>query len=195
MGAVGAKRVFRWLNATGRFSMSHTVYDTDPVTGDPTDHCRVELMDGSGDNFDLFGHMLAENAAPADRLYVECKEYSSSANQGQLYREYLSVCYSAFHRRWTAADQEPAMQFMWATTHPFLVTEWAHLREWETIRDACQMAEHQPRLNGNALDESVARELASRLWICVVNDRVDEMIMGDELLKALRGAMVTVGGA
>jgi hypothetical protein len=193
MGEKGAKRIFRWLNSTGRFSMSHTAYDLDPASGLPTDHCRIETMDGGYETFDLFGTLMSEKAQTGDRLLVECKEYSSSGNQGKLYREYLVVCYSAFHRRWKVAEQEPSLQFMWATSHPFSVSDWSQLKKWEMIRDACEENDLKPLLGGEAFDNDVGRALAQRLWLSVVNDRVDEMMMGNDLLGALRSEMIKMG--
>jgi hypothetical protein len=190
LGEMGAKRIYRWLNSTGRFNMSHTAYDLDPQSGQPTDHCRVEQLNGSVEKFDLFGELLGKDAKPGDRIYVECKNYESAANQGKLYREYLAVCYSAFYRRWEAASAEPSEQYMWATSHPFSLSEWAGLCKFEAIQAACQDPEYVPRLGGKGFDADVARALAPRLWLSIVNGRVEEMMMGDELLGAVRAAMV-----
>lgn len=193
LGEAGTRRVARWLDSTARFAISHTAYDLDPGTGVPTDHCRVELMDGTHETFDLFGALLTPAAKYGDRIFVECKNYSSAGNQGTLYREYLAICYSAFHRRWEAANQEPNVQFMWATNHPFSIGDWGKLCHWESIEAACSSVDHLPRLGNGSFDRDVAEALASRLWLSVVNGRVEEMMMGDHLMGALKSAMVTIG--
>lgn len=195
MGEEGAKKAALWLDSTARFAISHNAYDLDPSTGEPLDHARLELLDGSWETFDLIGNILDEKGKQGHRLYVECKNYSTDGNQGKLYREYLAVCYSAFHRRWKAVDAPPSMEFMWATTHPFAVSTWTELRDLATIREACEDETMAARLDDVPFDDDVGRELAKRLWVSVVNDRADEMIMGSELFIAVKGKMIDLARA
>jgi hypothetical protein len=190
MGEVGAMDVAAWLEATGRFSVSHNAYQLDPETREPLDHCRVELNDGTFETFDLAGMRLDEKGAPGHRLYVECKNYSADGNQGTLYKEYLAICYSAFVRRWTAVHAPPSLEFMWATTHPFLVGTFLELRGKEKIKAACEDEDLKERLGDVEYDDDVAEALSQRLWLCVVNDRLKDMLMGVELLIALKGQMI-----
>lgn len=189
MGEAGARRVRRWLNFTGRFDISHTIYDRHPQTGELLDHCRVATLDGRHQNFDLAGIILGPGAEAADRIYIECKDYSSDGNQGTLYRQYLAVCYSSFHKRWKSIEREPAEQYMWATTHPFLVSRWTDLCSVDLIRESCLEDRHKAILGEQEFDPDTAEKLASRLWICVVNDRIEEMMMGPALYRNLKGAM------
>jgi hypothetical protein len=77
---------------------------------------------------------------------------------------------------------------MWATTHPFALNEFAKLTTAERIRDACSA--YPQRLGNEQFDMSIAEQLAPRLWLAIVNRRVDEMIMGVELRKAIVARVV-----
>jgi hypothetical protein len=52
LGREGVLRIRRWLDATARFSMSHTAYDLD-TDGRPYTQVRVEQLNGGFENFDL----------------------------------------------------------------------------------------------------------------------------------------------
>jgi hypothetical protein len=192
IGAQGAKKIRRWLDSTYRFKISQTIYDLSP-TGEPYPKLRVPQLvrtpvDGSGseerfERFDLVGSVLDENGGTGNTLYVECKNYSEAGNQGTLYDEYLAVCYSAFVRWSRQVDAPMDVEFMWATTHPFAQTNYAQLTTASQIEAAC--AAHPDRLGDDTFDSSIAQQLEPRLWLAIVNSRVEEMIMGIELRKAV----------
>jgi hypothetical protein len=183
IGEMGAKRIRTWLDATYRFKIQQSVYDLDPQ-GVPYPKLRVPLLaDGRYERFDLIGTLLDLNGAPGRMLYVECKNYSSAGDQASLYDEYLAVCYSAFAKMSQLVGAPADIEFMWATTHPFAVTNYVNLTTEPQIRSAC--TRHAGRLGGQAYDESTARQLERRLWLAIVNPRVEEMVMGTELQKAV----------
>jgi len=188
IGEVGAKRIKTWLDSTYRFRIDQTIYDLDP-SGNPYTRLRVpQLQSGRFERFDLVGSLLDEDAQPGHEIYVECKVYSDAGNQGVLYDEYLAVCYSAFVALSVGLGGPADVEFMWATTHPFAVTNYTRLLEPEQIQDACE--KHPERLGDEAFDLSIAQQLAPRLWLAIVNNRVEEMIMGLELRKAVAERIV-----
>lgn len=183
IGAEGAKRIRTWLDSTYRFSIRQSIYDLDQ-NGMPYTKMRVpQLREGSFERFDLWGQVLDEKGRPGNQLFVECKEYSDAGKQGTLYDEYLAVCYCAFVKQSALLGGPWDAEFMWATTHPFAVTNYAHLTTARQIEEACE--KHKERLNGDTFDLSIAQQLESRLWLAIVNSRVEEMIMGPELQKAV----------
>ena len=138
------KRIRTWLDSTYRFRIDHSIYDLD-LEGHPYTRLRVpQLQDGKFERFDLVGNLLDDNAKPGRTIYVECKEYSEAGKQGDLYNEYLAVCYSAFVALSTGIGGPADVEFMWATTHPFAVTNYSKLASAELIISGC--AKHPERL-------------------------------------------------
>jgi hypothetical protein len=197
IGELGVKRIRRWLDCTYRFRIDQTIYDLDPH-GHPYPKLRLpQLPETPGvgtsksprfERFDLVGALLDENGCPGNRLYVECKESRTSGNQGRLYDEYLAVCYSGFLHLSQQIGAPADVEFMWATTHPFAVSRFSSLTTADHILHAC--AANPGRLGTCEPDRSIAEQLAPRLWIAIVNSRVDEMIMGLELQKAVVSRLV-----
>jgi hypothetical protein len=190
-GKVGVELVASWLNATGRVRIARTVYDINPRTGEPYTQVRVPLLDDTMERFDLMGQLLDEDGSPGNTIYVESKFYSAAGNQGPLYEEYLAVCYSAFAKATTEVAAPASVEFMWATTHPFSQTSWTELTTTAAISDACD--KHDGRLGGQTYDPELGAALSERLWLAVVQDRTEELIMGNELRKAVVGRLVEMG--
>jgi hypothetical protein len=201
IGETGAKRIRRWLDSTYRFRIDQTIYDLDQ-NGNPYPKLRVPQLAWASDHpragearferFDLVGSVLNEAGAPGNRLYVECKNYAGAGNQGVLYDEYLAVCYSAFVAFSTSVGAPFDIEFMWATTHPFAQTSYTALVTAAQIASACET--HRERLGEHAFDPTIAQQLESRLWLAIVNIRVDEMIMGLELQKAVIARILELAG-
>lgn len=188
IGEEGVKRVRTWLDSTYRFSIDLSIYDLDPE-GNPYPKLRLEqLPDGKFERFDLIGVLRDEQGKAGRDIMVECKDYSAAGNQGDLYDEYLAVCYSGFVKRSELKGAPADVEFMWATTHPFAQTNYTKLTTAEQIKAACE--KHPDRLGDHAFDLSIAEQVASRLWLAIVNGRVQEMIMGVELRKAVVGRIL-----
>lgn len=195
IGRDGVIRIRRWLDSTARFDMSHSAYDLDK-DGRPLTQVRVEQLDGGFETFDLVGDIRDEVGLKGNTVYVECKNYSQAGNQAQLYDEYLATCYSAFACQHRALGHMPSIEFMWVTTHPFAVTNFARLTDQTAIAAACSSETHRHRLGTEVYDQELGDLLAERLWLVVVNDRMlNEMIMGDALRAAVLGKMVELGSA
>jgi hypothetical protein len=192
IGEEGAKRIRTWLDSTYRFRVDQTIYDLDPQ-GQPYPKLRVPQLVKAGaaerfERFDLIGARLDANGRSGRTIYVECKEYNAAGSQGPLYDEYLAVCYSAFVRISTLVAAPADADFMWATTHPFAVTNYSKLTTPDQIKVACEA--HPDRLGDATFDMSIAQQLSERLWLAIVNRRVEEMIMGVELRKAVVGKIL-----
>lgn len=196
IGEEGAYRIRRWLDSTFRFRIDRSVHDLD-ADGNPYPMMRLpqlprrnadgELTSGHFERFDLRGMLLDANGQPGRTLWVECKEYSSAGNQGTLYDEYLAVCYSGFVKSGQDVQAPPDWDFMWVTTHPFAQTLYTRLTTAEQIKTACEA--HPHRLGDHEFDMSIAQQLAPRLWLSIVNPRVEEMMMGPKLRKAVIGTI------
>jgi hypothetical protein len=188
IGAQGAKRIRTWLDSTYRFRIDHSIYDLDQ-DGKPYMRLRVpQLQDGKFERFDLVGNLLNDAASAGRTIYVECKEYTQDGNQGVLYDEYLAVCYTAFVAISETIGGPADIEFMWATTHPFAVTTYTKLTTGEQVASACK--KHAARLADREFDQSIADQVAGRLWLSIVNERVEEMMMGVELRKAVAARIV-----
>lgn len=188
IGREGARRIRNWLNATGRFAIAYSATELDAARRGFS-QVEVELLDGSCERFDLVGDVLDEEGRFARTVYIECKKYSGAGDQGPLYDEYLAVAYSAFARWYERHGGPPGWDFMWVTTHPFAQTRYSKLTTDESIR-ASVTGEHAGRLNGHAYDEDLGRELAKRLWLCIVSDRMlEEMRMGRRFVALVQQEM------
>jgi hypothetical protein len=197
IGEEGAYRIRRWLDSTFRFRIDRSIYDLD-VDGNPYPMMRLpqlprrntetgEVTTGHFERFDLRGMLLDGDGQPGRTLFVECKDYSDAGAQGTLYSEYLAVCYSGFVKLGQDVGAPPDMEFMWATTHPFAQTTYTQLTTANRIKTACEA--HPERLGEHEFEMSTAQQLAARLWLSIVNPRVEEMMMGPKLRKAVVGTI------
>lgn len=188
IGENGAKRIKTWLDSTYRFRIDRSIYDLD-ANGMPYTQMRVpQLQKDRFERFDLVGSLLGEDAMPGRRIFVECKEYSEAGKQAALYDEYLAVCYSGFVALSSQIGGPADIEFMWATSHPFAVTTYSRLVGPDQIEVACKS--HAERLGEYTFDRSTAEQLAPRLWLAIINERIEEMIMGVELRKAVAARIV-----
>ncbi len=69
----------------------------------------------------------------------------------------------------------------------FAQTRYAALTTAEQIKTACE--QHPDRLGDEPFEMSIAEQLAPRLWLAIINPRVEEMMMGLALRKAVVGAI------
>jgi hypothetical protein len=181
LGELGVKRVRLWLDGTTRFRIDKAIYELGPQDEPPMGLRVPQIGRKSFERFDLVGETLDESGAPHRSLFVECKRYRSAGNQAGMYREYLVVCYSALVSLSEGMGGVSDTEFMWATTHPFAQRDYMKLTSVEFIQRAC--SEHASRLGGKQFDPKMAQVLSERLWLSIVNPRVEEMMPG----MAIRG--------
>ena len=184
------KLVRLWLDGTTRFRIDRSAYDLGPDRQPPMQLRVPQLGSDRFERFDLVGQTLDEAGNPQRMVYVECKDYSSDGNQGKLYDEYLAVCYSALVSMSQGMGGLPDIEFMWATTHPFAQSEYTKLTSVARIQRGCEA--HPKRLAGETYDESIAKQLTERLWLSIINPRVEEMMPGTKIRQAVAAQYISM---
>lgn len=165
-GRRSVARTKRWLEATTYVELPFNVYENDAL-------CEIELLEGTK-RFDMYGFMLGDNRR---EVYVENKDYSAERDQYRQFQEFLATAYSATARRLKSASDRKT-EFMWVTTHPFKMSRWSGLGSHTEMNDA--LARNTHLLGGSAVDEALARLVASRVWVLVVNQRQVEISLTHE---------------
>ncbi|MGW3858334.1 hypothetical protein [Micromonospora arida] len=166
----GRKGVYfskKWLEYTTRCNVPWVVYEA------PT---RVGLLDlaGKHDSYDLAGHFIEPPCKP---FFVEVKTDSTVGKQPAKYLEYLAHSYSATKR---AIDEklDRENEFMWVTWHPFSQSDWRDLCAPATIVRA--LTEYPAKLAGQEIDHDVVKLVSKRLWLIVISDRHEELLMSPQ---------------
>lgn len=182
-GEEGVYRAKRWLESTTRFDLRWTVYGGSAQT-------TATLLDGSSVSYDVAGYLLDEGHQAGPRVFGEVKSYSNAGDQYAAYRKYLAVSYSA-SRQARGTEHDPAMEFMWVTTHPFSLGKYTVLCSAAEVETAC--TEHSGLLGEEGFDRGYAEMLAKRLWLLIVPLRVEEMMMSREFLGTIRAEATMAG--
>jgi hypothetical protein len=190
-GKDGARRAKLWLEATTR--VSHSWLNTDAGIGE---RCQFKWpFGGRSFSFDI-GGLLRGPDFDGHSFLAECKKYSTVGNQPVEYSEYLAKCYVAYqdHPKW-------ADHFMWITWHPFNINRWANLCSEETIEKG--VIDQRQRVFGTD-DESqakacihgdVVKSVADRLWVVVLSDKQEKLVIPREHLALIRHHEVNKGTA
>lgn len=178
IGREGVYAAKAWLDATLRVRITATVYDA------PS---RVQMPPVAGPvrAFDLVGDLYDEHGELGSPLLVESKYVTSDGSQLQKYNRFLANCYSVTCR---ALDDsmDHGTEFMWLTWHPFgTLADWGTRCEPETVARAVR--DHQQEVLGSRpIDTEIIKLIAGRLFLVVVPQRHRQLIMGDEVLVAIR---------
>ncbi|MEU1290248.1 hypothetical protein [Kitasatospora sp. NPDC005856] len=177
VGADGARRAKEWLEATTRVKASWT--NTDPKW---SRRMTFKWPTGKQTPFSLdLGGLLCGGEFDNDIFMAECKKYASASDQGTHYLAYLAKCYVILSQQETAADH-----FMWITWCPFNVTDWDKLLTEEWLRKA--ILRHAPDIFGEVppgeveslIDNDVVRLTAERLWMIVLSDKQEQLVITRE---------------
>ena len=177
IGADGAARAKKWLDATTRVKASWL--NTDPAGASKLDF--VWPATGRSFSFDIGG--VLRGGEFENRMFVaEAKKYSGAADQGTEYRSYLAKCYAA-----RSAAPQLTDHFMWITWHPFSVTTWRNLCTAQEVADAVVSHRDKVFQVGIATEEAVAKvdqslatEVAEGLWLIVLSDRQEKLVITDK---------------
>ncbi|MFE5501334.1 hypothetical protein ACFQ73_02130 [Amycolatopsis japonica] len=175
-GREGVFRAKQYLESTTYLRLSWTAYDHEKM-------CTRQRLDGSRKVYDLRGHFLGQRRHP---LFVEAKKYSVVGSQASMYIEYLADIYSVTARA-CQDEMDDEAEFMWVTWHPFNLTHWSKLTHHDYVRDA--VAEHGERLklsatdDGFDIDDDLCRLVSKRLWLLVLSDRQQDLVLSPEELK------------
>ncbi|MFS7877677.1 hypothetical protein ACEYXF_30725 [Streptomyces asiaticus] len=177
VGADGARRAKEWLEATTRVKASWT--NTDPKW---SRRMTFKWPAGKQTEFSLdLGGLLCGGEFDNDVFMAECKKYSTPGDQGTHYLSYLAKCYVIQSQQPTAAEH-----FMWITWCPFNVQDWNKLltEEWVTrgVRkhSAEIFGEATPEEVESLINKEVVRQVAERLWMIVLSDKQEQLVITRE---------------
>lgn len=188
-GAEGAQRAKRWLDSTTRTKATWT--NADAVSAGRLEYVWPHAG-GNPFSFDV-GGLLFGSPFDGHSFMAEVKNYSGD-DLGPQYDEFLAKCYLVFknHRQW-------ADQFMFLTWHPFRIKKWTKLCDAEAIVAGCLA--HRRRLFDETdeaaakalIDMSVVDDLAGRLWLVVLSEKQEELLMSNEDRALVVGARIKNG--
>ncbi|GAA3620904.1 hypothetical protein GCM10022267_03850 [Lentzea roselyniae] len=189
-GRDGARRAKRWLEATTRVKMAWL--NTDPIIGD---RCEFQWPHGRQFSFDIVG-FLSGGPVEGQSFLAEVKNYSTPGNQPVEYPEYLAKCYVTYAQQPKYSDN-----FMWITWHPFKQTEWTSLCSAEMVR-RCVIGEHKrvfgvgsPEEAESLVDMDIVNAVAERLWVIVLSDKQEKLVISLDHLAVIRAYEVREGEA
>lgn len=180
VGEGGVRRAKKWLEATTRVHSSWTVYDDRQVS-------RLTFEWPHHDkpfSYDL-GGILFGGEFDKDLFLAECKKYKGDQDQGEHFDKFLAQSYVTLRDEPRLADH-----FMWITWAPFRVTSWAKISQPEKIVHALVKV---PRLRSwvfgedvsedeanRQVNSSVVADLSSRMWMIVLSDRQEKLVISNE---------------
>ncbi|MDX3663649.1 hypothetical protein PV646_40745 [Streptomyces sp. ID05-26A] len=146
--------------------------------------CTLRRLDDKVKRYDLFGFIHRDPPTP---LYVEVKEYESTGGkQPAEYWEFLANAYSI-----TAKDlkdgEDVRREFMWITRHPFEQTHWTKLTTADRIKAALE--KHPEALKDEELDVNLLGTVADRLWLLVVHQRQEGLMLSPEELSIVESKL------
>lgn len=174
------KQARRWLDSTTRVRILWDVYEY-------KEGMELTPVKGPVRAFDLRGVLVDEDGKNGPPLWVECKGYEAGpGNQGTQYPRFLANCYSVTQAIIDEAERsDPRHEFMWITWHPFSQTKWAKLRTGDEVESAIE--KHKDEVLGDrTIDKEVVRLVAERLWLLILSDRHDELMMSKYFLGKIR---------
>lgn len=188
MALRGARRAKLWLEATARVNVYY-------VTPEPIAVKKLSYpwADGGTFSYDLGGVLLGDEFH-GHEFVAESKFYKSHHNQGTLYVEYLAKCYRALSLQPDRIDH-----FMWITWAPFSVTRWEDLMTAQEVRAAVEA--HAPRVFGRKsseldtgdISDDLCKSVAERLWIIVLSEKQEKLVISRENLAIIRAREVERG--
>ncbi|RLK61901.1 hypothetical protein [Actinokineospora cianjurensis] len=176
-GIDGVDFAKRWLESTTWIDLPFDAYNNAPI-------CTLTRLDNKMKRYDLFGSI---HTSPPSPVYVEVKNYTSTGGkQGEEYWEFLANAYSI-----TARDikngEDGRREFMWITRHPFNQTDWTALTSAGRINAA--LGKHPEVLDGQAIDIDLLSTVADRLWLLVVHQRQEGLMLSAEELSIVESRL------
>lgn len=129
------------------------------------------------------GGMLSGGAFEGHFFLAESKKYAGANDQGTHFDDWMAKCY-------VARRDHPRLvnHFMWVTWAPFRITSWKDLCSVDTVQSGLLTAKNRKRLfDTDNLDEAkskidaeVVKDVASSLWIIVLSDKQEELVISAE---------------
>jgi hypothetical protein len=182
IGRSGVKHFRRLLDGTMRFNMSYDIYES------PERVILPLLVDGQTKAFDIGGVHTDEDGNRRAEVYVEAKNYEDAGGQSAEFREFLANAYSATVRKWNEINMDPKFEFMWATTCPWKGSGFRQVASSGALRKAVEEADEQVIPATHEIDEEMIAAVGQRLWVWVVSDRHEEMILGERMRGLIAAA-------
>lgn len=171
-GREGVLRAKRLLEGTTRFRISYDAY---------TSGGRVSLpmqVEGELKHYDLRGVVIDEENVERTDIYIESKDLGSAGNQAAQFSEFLAQAYSATLRARELQGTDPEHNFMWATTCPWKGTGFREVATKSALEAAVADAGPTVLAPGHQIDSEVVELLVERLWVWVISERAEEMVLG-----------------
>ncbi len=190
-GREGARRAKEWLDATTRVNAQYV--NPNPLAIKKLTFPWTEAKKKPF-SYDLGGYLLGGDLAGQEFL-AECKFYDSPHDQGTEYVKYLAKCYCAYLHRPERCDN-----FMWITWAPFLVNSWKDLMTADRVAAAvlkhCEhtLCETDEATAKPLLDHAACEAVADRLWIIVLSERQETLVISREHRAVLQHHDVHTGG-
>ncbi len=127
------------------------------------------------------GGLLCGGEFDNDIFMAECKKYSLPGDQGTHYLSYLAKCYVIASQQQSYVDH-----FMWITWCPFNVSDWDKLltEDWvrKAVRRHCDdiFGSITPEELDTLIDNEIVRTVAERLWMIVLSDKQEQLVITRE---------------
>lgn len=163
-GREGVFKFKRWLESSTFLDLMWNAYANPEM-------CEVQHMDGVK-TFDLAGSFLTRPNRP---VAVECKRYGSAGNQSQEYEELLAIAYGSALWNMKNGRRDDFRQYIWATTHPFSITNWSKLTRIESLRDA--VSKHRNLAGEEAFDDDLGHRVMDRIWLLVWHEKQEQITL------------------
>lgn len=188
-GEDGTRRAKLWLASTTRVLKTWTHGDAVPTS-------RLSFSwphGGQSFSYDIGGTLQGQ---PFDgHLFLaECKNYKAAQDQGTHYDKFLAQSYVVASQGLLFADH-----FMWITWAPFRADSWDKQVTKQAVIDALLHKNNIPRVFGDdttkedartLIDESLADDVASRIWIIVLSEKMEQLVISRDHRSWLIGEMV-----
>ncbi len=174
-GADGARRAKKWLEATTRVDVPWV---------NPNKAAREKLTfswPGSDTSFSFdLGGILRHGDYDSESFFAEVKKYSDASDLPTHYSEFVAKCYVAYVDRQMYCDH-----FMWISWSPHSATTWSKLTTPEFVTE--HVGKHRDRVFGpdaesTEVDPDIAKAVADRLWLFVLSDRQETLVIADKYL-------------
>jgi hypothetical protein len=192
IGADGTRRAKAWLDSTTRVESCWTIEDTLSIS-------RLEYgwpHGGQNFSFDL-GGVLSGGEFHKTMFVAESKKYSSPADQGEHYDDWLAKCYVMRMNRQPCADH-----FMFITWNPFRANSWQELVTPKAISTGLLKEKNRKRVFSvdqeerarSMIDQGLLEDVASRLWLIVLSDKQEKLVISDADRAIIVSHRVASGG-
>jgi hypothetical protein len=200
IGREGVARVKRLLEGTLRFSLPYNAYQH-------RERVTLTMLTGHLETYDLNGDVLNEHGQERTRLFIESKNVDGAGSQGLEFKRFLAQAYSATRHPIDQGLPDPKYEFMWATTCPWkgdgfrriaTADEVSGAVEWDKTRDPDEllmgrkMAKVVP--DDHNIDHELVRTVATRIWVWVISERQDEMILSAQMRGWLQQRLTQEAG-